>query len=244
VWNAVDAHARKAHTSIIHGKWAHEETIATASFATTFLVVKNLKEASFVCDYIVHGGSKADFFARFDPQAMSAGFDPDVDLQRVGIANQTTMLKGETEAIGKLFQQAVMERWGVGELNQHFMLLDTICDATQERQDAMYELVQAKPDVMLVVGGFNSSNTSHLQEISEEAGVVSFWVDTAERVGPGNVIQHRTAHGELVTTRGWLPEGKVVLGVTSGASTPDKVVEDVLDAVFAIKEGAKQAVAA
>lgn len=237
VWNAVDTHARKAHTSIIHGKWAHEETIATASFATTFLVVKNLKEAAFVCNYIVKGGSRDDFYNHFDAQAMSKGFDPDVDLVRVGIANQTTMLKGETEAIGKLFQAAMMERFGVGELNAHFMLLDTICDATQERQDAMYELVKAKPDIMLVVGGFNSSNTSHLQEISEDASVVSYWVDTAERVGPGNVIVHRSAHGELCTTRGWLPAGKVVVGVTSGASTPDKVVEDCLEKLFAIHEG-------
>ena len=236
VWNAVDTHARKAHTSIIHGKWAHEETIATASFATTFLVVKNLKEAQFVCDFIVHGGTKADFMAFFDKRAMSAGFDPARDLLKVGIANQTTMLKGETEAIGKMFQGAMMEKFGVEKLNEHFMLLDTICDATQERQDAMYELVAEKPDLMLVVGGFNSSNTEHLQEISEHASVPSFWVDTAARVGPGNVIVHRTAHGELVTTKHWLPKGKLVIGVTSGASTPDKVVEDVLEAVFAIAE--------
>ncbi len=243
MWNAVDTHARKAHTSIIHGKWNHEETIATASFATVYLVVKNLKEAAFVCEYIVKGGKKADFYAYFDKRAMSAGFDPDVDLLRVGIANQTTMLKGETEQIGKLFQKAMMEKYGVTKVNEHFMVLDTICDATQERQDAMYELVAAKPDLMLVVGGFNSSNTSHLQEISEDAKVPSYWIDTAQRVGPGNVIQHRTAHGELVTTRDWLPAGKVTVGVTSGASTPDKVVEDVLDAVFAIKEGRSAPVA-
>ena len=233
----MDTHARKSHTSIIHGKWAHEETIATASFATTYLIVKNLKEAQFVCDYIVKGGKAADFYAFFDKQAMSAGFNPDADLLRVGIANQTTMLKGETEAIGKMFQAAMLTKYGVQAVNEHFMLLDTICDATQERQDAMYELVAVKPDLMLVVGGFNSSNTSHLQEISEDASVPSFWVDTAQRLGPGNLIAHRLAHGELVETRDWLPKGKVVIGVTSGASTPDKVVEEVLDAVFAIKEG-------
>jgi len=238
VWNAVDTHARKNHTSIIHGKWAHEETLATASFATVYLIVKNIKETQFVCDYITKGGKAVDFFAFFDTNAMSKGFNPDRDLVRVGIANQTTMLKGETEAIGKLFQGAMMSKYGVEALNEHFMLLDTICDATQERQDAMYELVDAKPDLMLVVGGFNSSNTSHLQEISEDASVPSFWVDTAQRIGPGNVIAHRLAHGELVETKDWLPKGKVVIGVTSGASTPDKVVEEVLDAVFAIKEGA------
>jgi 4-hydroxy-3-methylbut-2-enyl diphosphate reductase len=190
-----------------------------------------------VCNYITKGGKADDFFAFFDKQAMSAGFHPDRDLARVGIANQTTMLKGETEAIGKMFQGAMMEKYGVGALNEHFMLLDTICDATQERQDAMYELVAVKPDLMLVIGGFNSSNTSHLQEISEDASVPSFWVDTAERLGPGNVIAHRLAHGELVETKDWLPKGKLTIGVTSGASTPDKVVEEVLDAVFAIHEG-------
>ena len=238
MWNAVDTHARKNHTSIIHGKWAHEETIATASFATTFLVVKNIKETQFVCDYITKGGDREAFLKFFDKEAMSKGFDPEKDLVRVGIANQTTMLKGETEAIGKMFQAAMLEKYGVQSVNEHFMLLDTICDATQERQDAMYELVDVKPDLMLVIGGFNSSNTSHLQEISEDAKVTSFWVDTAERVGPGNKIAHRLAHGELVETRDWLPVGRPVrIGVTSGASTPDKVVEDVLEAVFAIAEG-------
>lgn len=237
VWNAVDAHARRRHTSIIHGKWAHEETVATASFATVYLIVKDLKEASFVAEYIAGGGDRGAFYARFAPQAMSAGFDPDSDLVRVGIANQTTMLKGETEQIGKLLQGAMMARYGVDGVNDHFMLLDTICDATQERQDAMFGLVAERPmDAILVVGGFNSSNTQHLQEIAEEAGVPSFWIDTAQRIGPGNVVAHKTAHGELVTTGDWLRTGPLTLGVTSGASTPDKVVEDALDEIFKIRD--------
>lgn len=242
VWNAVDTHKRKDFTSIIHGKYSHEETVATASFATTYLIVKDMREANYVRDYILKGGDKAEFMEKFK-NAMSQGFDPDEDLDGVGIANQTTMLKGETEAIGKLFQSTMMEKFGVENVDQHFVVMDTICDATQERQDAMYKLVDAKPDIMLVVGGFNSSNTSHLQEISEDKAIPSYWVDTADRLNADtNSISHKLAHGELVTTDGWLPAGDVVIGITSGASTPDKVVEDVMDVVFATKRALKSAV--
>lgn len=139
----------------------------------------------------------------------------------------------------------MMAKYGVLELNDHYKNAgDTICDATQERQDAMYKLVEEKPDLMLVIGGFNSSNTQHLQEISEDAGIVSYWVDTPDRVNTSNVIVWRTAHGELITTKDWLPAGDITIGVTSGASTPDKVVEDVIDLIFQTKAAMKAAVAA
>jgi len=244
VWNAVDSHKKKEFTSIIHGKWAHEETVATVSFAGVYLVVKDLAEAEYVCDYILNGGDKAAFMKKFD-NAHSKGFDPETDLIGLGIANQTTMLKGETEMIGKLLEKTMMAKYGVLELNDHYKNAgDTICDATQERQDAMYKLVEEKPDLMLVIGGFNSSNTQHLQEISEDAGIVSYWVDTPDRVDTSNVIVWRTAHGELITTKDWLPAGDITIGVTSGASTPDKVVEDVIDLIFQTKAAIKAAVAA
>jgi 4-hydroxy-3-methylbut-2-enyl diphosphate reductase len=156
VWNTVEKHKKKEHTSIIHGKYNHEETIATSSFAGRYLIVLNLKQAEYVADYILNGGDRDEFLAQFS-KATSAGFEPDVDLDRIGIANQTTMLKGETEQIGKLFERTMLKKYGPQALNEHFLSFNTICDATQERQDAMFGLVEQKLDLMVVIGGYNSS---------------------------------------------------------------------------------------
>lgn len=235
VWNSVEKHKKKSYTSIIHGKYRHEETVATSSFAGTYLVVLNLEEADYVCQYILHGGDKQAFLEKFK-NAHSDGFDPDKDLVRLGIANQTTMLKSETEQIGKLFETTMLKKYGPTALNEHFMSFNTICDATQERQDAMLTLVEENIDVMVVIGGFNSSNTTHLQEIAIEKAIPSYHIDSEKRILPDNKIQHKPLEKDLEIQENWLPDGPIVVGVTSGASTPDKVVEAVIERIFEAKQ--------
>jgi 4-hydroxy-3-methylbut-2-en-1-yl diphosphate reductase len=234
VWNTVEKHKKKAYTSIIHGKYNHEETVATSSFAGKYLIVLNIAEADYVSNYILHGGNRDEFMAKFS-RACSTGFDPDTDLECVGIANQTTMLKSETEQIGKLLEHTMMKKYGPDKLNEHFQSFNTICDATQERQDAMFKLVDEKIDLMVVIGGFNSSNTTHLQEIAIERGIPSYHIDSAARIGPGNRVEHKPLHCDLQVVENWLPDGKIVVGVTSGASTPDKVVEAAIEKIFELK---------
>lgn len=234
VWNRVQKFAQGDFTAIIHGKYNHEETVATSSRADTYLIVQNLKEAEWIANYILNGGSKEEFLDR-DKQAYSAGFDPDRDLVRIGIANQTTMLKGETEMIGKLFEKTMMQKYGPSVINDHFLSPgDTICDATQERQDAMLKLVDDPLHLILVIGGFNSSNTGHLQEIAQVKGLTSYHIDGPGCIGPGNVIRHME-DGKMHVRDNWLPAGDIVIGVTAGASTPDQVVAEVLEKTFSIR---------
>jgi 4-hydroxy-3-methylbut-2-en-1-yl diphosphate reductase len=234
VWNSVEKHKKGNYTSIIHGKYKHEETIATSSFAEKYFIVLDLQQAEYVCNYILNGGNREEFLTKFQ-NAYSPGFDPDTDLEQVGIANQTTMLKGETEQIGKLFERTLMRKYGPDNINYHFLSFNTICDATQERQDAMFNLVEEKLDLIVVVGGFNSSNTTQLQTISCEREIPSYHIDIAERIGPGNRIEHKKLYSTLEVVENWLPPEPIVVGITSGASTPDKVVADVIKKIFDIK---------
>ncbi len=234
VWHTLDRHSKLNGTSIIHGKYRHEETIATASFGEKYLIVLNMAEAQYVSDYILNGGDKAEFMEKFK-NTMSPGLDPDTDLRSIGVANQTTMLKSETTAIGKLFEKTMVRLHGPAEFSKHFMASDTICDATQERQDAMEEVLQDKDiDLMLVVGGFNSSNTHHLQEMAEVRGVPSYWIDSPERIGPGNRIWSLSGHFVEGEHLNWLPKGPITIGITAGASTPEVVVGDALERISLI----------
>ncbi len=236
VWNRVQKFAQGDFTAIIHGKYNHEETVATSSRADTYLIVQNLKEAEWIADYILNGGSKEEFLDR-DKQAYSAGFDPDRDLVRIGIANQTTMLKGETEMIGKLFEKTMMQKYGPTVINDHFLSPgDTICDATQERQDAMLHLIEKPMDLMLIIGGFNSSNTGHLHEIALTKGLPSYHIDGPSCILSAEEIRHKPPHdSDCAVARNWLPKEPVVIGVSAGASTPNQVVAEVIEKVFSLR---------
>ena len=186
VWKRVRGYSKQGFTSIIHGKATHEETRATASRAMGedgkghYLVVLTLDDVDFVCDYIRHGGDRDAFLQRFGAlSSHSEGFDPDVHLRKVGVANQTTMLKSDTEELQRRIQQAIVDRDGPEIAKQNFQVFGTICGATLERQDSLFEMLRRPMDVLVVVGGYNSSNTTHLVEIGEKE-LPTFFIRTAE----------------------------------------------------------------
>ena len=242
VWKNVRRYADEGLTSIIHGKYRHEETQATASQARRngggqYLVLLDRAEALTVCDYIRRGGDRDAFTARFG-HAASPGFDPDLHLQRVGCANQTTMLSSESLEIGELFREAMRDRYGHEELSWRFRAFDTICSATQDRQDAVIALLDEQPlDLMIVVGGYNSSNTQNLARICA-ARLPAFHIAEPDGLVSAGAIVHRPVGcSTAVTTTGWLPDGPVTLGLTSGASTPDIIVERVVERLDRIANG-------
>jgi 4-hydroxy-3-methylbut-2-enyl diphosphate reductase len=239
VWKNVKRYARDGFTSVIHGKYWHEETRATASQALDerdgrYLVVLDKHEAHAVCTYIRQSGTpdpacRAAFLERFGA-ASSPGFDPDLDLQRIGCANQTTMLSSESLEVGEMFRDAMRDRYGEAELATRFRAFDTICSATQDRQDAVLQLLAEMPlDLMIVIGGFNSSNTCNLARICAEK-LPTYHVAEPDGLVSASQIRHRAVAAKTeVTTAGWLPgQGAVRIGLTSGASTPDNLVEEVV----------------
>jgi 4-hydroxy-3-methylbut-2-enyl diphosphate reductase len=236
VWKNVKRYAQDGYTSVIHGKYWHEETQATASQALQYrdgryLVVFDRAEAQIVCDYIRHGGSRTAFLERFG-RAVSDGFDPDEHLGRIGLANQTTMLSSESLEIGEMFRAAMADRHGAAGLAERYRSFDTICSATQDRQDAVIRLLAEEAlDLVLVIGGYNSSNTCNLARICA-ASLPTYHVAEPECLLSSSRIRHRPVGAKSeIDTDGWLPAGPVRVGLTSGASTPDNLVARVIEAL-------------
>lgn len=233
VWKRVRQNAREKVTSIIHGKAWHEETMATSSQATAFkdghyLVVFDLDETDYVCRYITEGGDRDEFLQKFDG-AYSEGFDPDVHLKAIGVANQTTMLRGETEEVQRRMRDAMITKNGEEAIDEYFRYFDTICGATQDRQDALRDLLNRPMDLLLVVGGYNSSNTSHLAEMGEDKLPTYFIKDAEEMVSAAKLNHFLQDKHEMAVAEKWLPtEGDLTLGVTAGASCPNNLIEEVI----------------
>jgi len=239
VWKRVRQNALEQVTSIIHGKASHEETRATASRALGsgnghYLVVLDLRETGLVRDFLLGKSGRSEFLEAFRGR-FSEGFDPDLHLVRIGVANQTTMLREETESVQRMLREAVIARDGN---DANFRLFDTICGATQERQDALKELLHGSLDLLLVVGGYNSSNTTHLAEIGEQK-VPTWFVRNQECLVSAGEIRHYDLHlREEVTTRSpWLvPAGiPATIGITAGASCPNNLIEEVMLRVLTLR---------
>lgn len=240
VWRRVRTYAKSGATSIIHGKKGHEETRATASRAQGedqkghYLIVRTLEDADYICDYIRHGGNHDEFLTRFE-SATSDGFNPDLHLKELGVANQTTMLKSETEEIQRRISAAVSDRDGSSE---RFQVFDTICGATQERQDALFEMLRAPLDILLVVGGYNSSNTSHLVEIGQEKLPTFFIRDASCLASLEKIANYDLKTKEEIESdypSKLFDEGPVVLGVTAGASCPANLIEATILRAFELR---------
>ena len=239
VWKNVERYARDGFTSLIHGKYNHEETRATASRTSlhgggAYLVVRDLEQTARVTEFIRRGGDAQEFQGEFR-QACSEGFDPHADLVRVGLANQTTMLSSESLQVAEEIRLAMIDRYGEAEIAQHFRSFDTICSATQDRQDAVFRLLEEDLSLMLVIGGYNSSNTNHLAEIAKQK-VPTFHIEDAACLLDSQSIRHKPVREKSpVLAGGWLPSGKVVIGITAGASTPNNRIGEVVERVLEIR---------
>jgi 4-hydroxy-3-methylbut-2-enyl diphosphate reductase len=233
VWKRVERYAKDGFTALVHGKHLHEETRATASQVTRFpggkyLVVRDMSEAEIVCGFIEGSGDVGDLSRKF-AHAVSEGFDFQRDLQRVGVANQTTMLARESLAIADRVKIAFARRYGETEVNEHFRSFDTICSATQERQDAILALLEEPLDLMVVIGGYNSSNTMSLARICSQQ-VLTFHVEDATSIDAESGVLHHQPVGskEEVAAHDWLPPSARIIGITAGASTPNNKIGEAI----------------
>jgi 4-hydroxy-3-methylbut-2-en-1-yl diphosphate reductase len=245
VWKRVESYARDGFTSVIHGKYTHEESRATASQAKKYpggkyLMVRDMVEAVLVCDYIARRSgrlSREAFLAHFHFKA-SPGFDPDVDLHKIGVANQTTMLASDSMAIGIKIHDALLERYGSDHIKAHYRSFGTICSATQERQDAVAAMMKEPPEVMLVIGGYNSSNTNHLAHLCRQH-TRTFHIEDAACIDvETGKVRHKpelSPTAPEVEDVDWLPAGPFQLGITAGASTPNNKIGEAVLRVLKIR---------
>ena len=245
VWKRVESYARDGFTAVIHGKHTHEESRATASQALKYeggkyIIVRDMEEAEILCDYITEAEgrlSREAFLDRFGEKS-TPGFDPDTDLRQVGVANQTTMLANESLAIGARIRRAMVECFGEDHAAEHFRSFGTICSATQERQDAVKEMMKEPPDIMLVIGGYNSSNTNHLAHMCQEY-TTTFHIEDAACIDVDTgKIRHKPELSATAPERvdtDWIPEGPFSLGITAGASTPNNKIGEALVRILKIR---------
>ena len=239
VWKRVESYAKDGFTALIHGKHWHEETKATASQVMKYpggryLVVLSMEEARAVCDFIERGGSAAAMAERF-ATTMSPGFDFSRDLDRVGLANQTTMLSSESLAIADEVRRTMVRKYGEADAPAHVRTFDTICSATQERQDAVLQMLAEPPDLMIVVGGYNSSNTTHLAKLCASRGVKTYHIEDSDCVEPASgALRHRPIGSKQGTSEtGWLT-GVRSIGITAGASTPNNKIGETIVRICAV----------
>jgi len=240
VWRRVRTYAKSGVTSLIHGKRDHEETLATSSRALGddgnghYLVVLTLKETDYVCDYIRNGGDRQEFLNNF-AKAHSEGFDPDIHLKEIGVANQTTMLKSETEEIQNRVKKAITDRDGSPD---NFQVFDTICGATQERQDALFDMLTKPMDLLLVVGGYNSSNTTHLVEIGQE-NLPTYFIREASCLESLETVVHFDLKEKAEVESGNILAGfddkATTIGITAGASCPANLIEETIVRVLSLR---------
>ena len=246
VWKRVESYARDAFTSVIHGKHYHEESRATASQVSNheggrYIIVRDMEEADLICDYIANRPNRLsrDAFIQHFRAKATEGFDPDLDLRMIGVANQTTMLANDSLAIGEKIREAMVEGSGEDYAESNFRSFGTICSATQERQDAIEAMMdEGPPDVMIVMGGYNSSNTDHLAHLCRKFTTTYHIEDAACIELDNGTIRHKPDVGsgtpeEMVTD--WMPEGPFDLGITAGASTPNNKIGEALLRILEIR---------
>ena len=237
VWKRVKNYSHDGFTAIIHGKYKHEETRATSSQVQKYdngkhLIVRDMEEAQSVCAYIRGEGDRKSFMEKFE-KCSSPGFDPDRDLTHIGVANQTTMLASESLAIAVALRESISERWGNSAIEQRFRSFDTICSATQDRQDAVEDMMLSPPDIMIVVGGYNSSNTNHLAHLCAQHTKTYHIEDAAcININDGSIQHKKIMLDEILTDNFWLPDGEIALGLTAGASTPDSKIGETVERVL------------